>query len=120
MIARWSIVAKFGYKQNVIDLMQRWLRDIGPKAGFGTDKARLLTGSIGALESTVQSEHEVKDLAELDQIWGRLGGIEGTIRSGARRSSRTSSRGRTGDYGHFARYLERGALQFLERFWHDG
>ena len=76
MIARWSIVAKFGYKQSVIDLMQRWLRDIGPKAGFGTDKARLLTGSIGALESTVQSEHEVKDLTELNQIWEKLGGIE--------------------------------------------
>lgn len=76
MIARWSIVAKFGYKQNVIDLMQRWVRDIGPKAGFSAGKGRLLTGSIGALESTIQLENEVKDLTELNQIWEKLGGIE--------------------------------------------
>jgi hypothetical protein len=37
MVARWSIDAKFGYKQNVIDLMQRWLREIAPQAGFGAD-----------------------------------------------------------------------------------
>jgi hypothetical protein len=55
MAARWSIDAKFGYKQNVIDLMQRWLRDIGPQAGISADTARLPTGSIGALEATVQS-----------------------------------------------------------------
>lgn len=30
MVARRSIDAKFGYKQNVIDLMQRWLREIAP------------------------------------------------------------------------------------------
>ena len=76
MIARWNIVAKSGYKQDVIDLMQRWLRDIGRKAGFSADKARLLTGSIGALESTIQTEHQVKDLTELNQIWEQLGGIE--------------------------------------------
>jgi len=51
MVARWSIDAKFGYKQDVIDLMQRWLREIGPQAGFSADKTRLVTGSIGALEA---------------------------------------------------------------------
>lgn len=75
MIARWSINAKFGYKQNLIDLMQRWMREIGPQAGFTSDKLRLLTGSIGALESTVQSEHLVNDLAELNQIWDKLATI---------------------------------------------
>lgn len=30
MVARWSIDAKFGYKQSVIDAMQSWLREIGP------------------------------------------------------------------------------------------
>ena len=75
MVARWSIDAKFGYKQDVIDLMQRWLRDIGPQAGFSSDKTRLLTGSIGALEATIQSEHLVKDLAELNQAWEKLATI---------------------------------------------
>lgn len=75
MVARWSIDAKFGYKQNVIDLMQRWLREIGPQAGFTADKTRLLTGSIGALEATIQTEHLVKDLSELNQVWEKLAAI---------------------------------------------
>jgi hypothetical protein len=75
MVARWSIDAKFGYKQNVIDLMQRWLREIGPQVGFGADKARLLTGSIGALEATIQTEHLVSDLGELNEVWEKLATI---------------------------------------------
>lgn len=72
MIARWSIDAKFGYKQNVIDLMERWLREIGPQAGFTADKTRLLTGSIGTREATIQTEHQIADLAELDRAWSKL------------------------------------------------
>ena len=75
MVARWSVVAKFGYKQNVVDLMQRWLRDIGPKAGVTSDRSRLLTGSVGALESTVQSEHVVENLNELNQVWDKLASL---------------------------------------------
>ncbi len=72
MIARWSIDAKFGHKQAVVDSMKRWLRDIGPQAGVDAQRARLLTGSVGALEATVVSEHEIDDLAELDRVWGKL------------------------------------------------
>ena len=36
LIARWQIDARFGHKQTVIDLLQRWLREVGAKAG--TDK----------------------------------------------------------------------------------
>ena len=75
IVARWSIDAKFGYKQNVIDLMQRWLREIGSQVGFGADNSRLLTGSIGALEATVQTEHLLKDLGELNQAWDKLATI---------------------------------------------
>ncbi len=75
MVARRSIDAKFGYKQNVLDLMQSWMRDIAPQAGFTADKMRLLTGSIGALEATIQSEHLIEDLAELNQAWDKLAAI---------------------------------------------
>lgn len=75
MVARWSIDAKFGYKQNVLDLLQRWMRDIAPQAGFTADKMRLLTGSIGALEATIQSEHLIEDLVELNQAWEKLAAI---------------------------------------------
>jgi hypothetical protein len=75
MIARWSIDAKFGYKQNVVDAMKRWLRDIAPQVGITEERIRLMTGSIGALEATVQSEHVIEDLAELNRIWDKLATI---------------------------------------------
>jgi hypothetical protein len=76
MIARWSIDAKFGHKQAVIDLMKRWMAEIAPEVGFTPDKMRLLTGSIGALESTLQAEHQIDDLNELNQKWEKLAKIE--------------------------------------------
>jgi hypothetical protein len=75
LVARWSIDARFGYKQNVVEQLQRWEREIAPQVGIAADRTRLLTGSIGALEATVQSEHLVDDLAELDRIWNKLATI---------------------------------------------
>lgn len=75
MVARWSIDAKFGYKQNVIDLMRQWLQEIGSQVGFSADNTRLLTGSIGALEATIQAEHVVEDLSKLNQAWDKLATI---------------------------------------------
>ena len=75
MVARWNIVAKFGYKQELLALMERWMVDVGAQVGFTKDKLRLLTGSVGALESTIQTEHIVKDLAELNAVWEKLGSI---------------------------------------------
>jgi hypothetical protein len=72
MVARWSIDARFGYKQNVVDAMKRWMRDIAPQVGIVEERTRLLTGSVGALEATVQSEHLIDDLAELNRIWDKL------------------------------------------------
>ena len=77
MIARWSIDAKFGYKQHAIDLMNRWATDFAPKVGWTRDKLRLYTGSIGALESTIQSEVVIKDLTELNAVWEKLATLDG-------------------------------------------
>lgn len=76
MLARWSINARFGYKQNVIDAMQRWLREIAPQVGFSADNTRLLTGSVGTLEATVQTEHLIQNLAELQQVWDKLATLD--------------------------------------------
>jgi hypothetical protein len=76
MIARWSIEARFGHKADVTDRMERWMKDIGSKIGWDANNARLLTGSVGALESTVQSEIQIKDLAELNAAWDKLATIE--------------------------------------------
>ena len=77
MIARWQIDARFGHKQAALDLMRRWNDEFGSQVGWTPDKCRLLTGSVGALESTIQEEIAIKDLAELGESWEQLGKLEG-------------------------------------------
>ncbi|WP_174873052.1 hypothetical protein [Vogesella oryzae] len=75
-VARWSIEARFGHKSEVLDQMHRWLREIGSQVGWTEDNTRLLTGSIGAKESTIQSEIVVASLAELETAWAKLATLE--------------------------------------------
>jgi hypothetical protein len=74
LIARWQIDARFGQKQTVIDAITQWTREIAPQVGLL--KGRMLSGSIGALEATVEHNWEVADLAELDGAWTKLAKIE--------------------------------------------
>jgi hypothetical protein len=74
MIARWQIDARFGHKQKVIDAIAGWTRDIAPLVGL--HKGQMLTGSIGALEATVEHNWEVEDLAALERAWTKLGTME--------------------------------------------
>jgi hypothetical protein len=75
MIARWSIEARFGYKQLVIDHAAMAARDRF-QVGWTEANTRLLTGSVGAHESTIQSEIQIKDLAELSAAWDELATID--------------------------------------------
>jgi hypothetical protein len=72
-VARWQIDARFGHKQNVIDLGQRWLREVGSKAGTDKMDVKILTGSIGAREATVEFNHTVESLAHLEQFFETIG-----------------------------------------------
>lgn len=76
MIARWQIEARFGHKQTVIDSLKKWGEEILPQIGLSTDKTRIVTGSIGALESTIESEWQIEGLADLSAAWEKLGKIE--------------------------------------------
>ena len=76
MIARWHIDARFGHKQALIDACKTWGKEIGSQIGWSADKVRITTGSIGALESTVEIEITIQDLAELNTSWTKLGAIE--------------------------------------------
>ncbi len=76
MIARWQIEARFGHKQTVIDLLKRWDVEIGSQVGWTGDKIRHVSGAIGALESTVETEIEIADLTELNNSFEKLGAIE--------------------------------------------
>ena len=75
-VARWQIDARFGHKQTVIDYLKAWTKDIAPQAGLSADKAQILTGSVGALEATVEHNWRVETLAELEEAWAKLGTIK--------------------------------------------
>ncbi|MDQ9172396.1 hypothetical protein Q8A64_18475 [Oxalobacteraceae bacterium R-40] len=74
IIARWTIHARFGHKQTVTDSLLKWHKDIG--SAIGWKDFRILTGSIGAAESTVQSEIVLNDISELNDSWDKLATID--------------------------------------------
>ncbi|RUX33708.1 hypothetical protein EOA23_05355 [Mesorhizobium sp. M2A.F.Ca.ET.042.01.1.1] len=74
--ARWQIDARFGYKQTALELMRKWEREIGSQVGLADLKFRLMTGSIGAREATIESHHEVESLAQLEAFFAKIAKIE--------------------------------------------
>lgn len=76
IIARWNIDARFGHKQVVIESLKKWFKEIGTQIGWTEDKVIILTGSVGAPESSVQAEIRLKDLSELNASWDKLATIE--------------------------------------------
>ena len=72
-IARWQIDARFGHKQTVIDLLRKWEREIGTTAGTDEMDFKILTGSIGAREATVEANHAMESMAQLDRFFESIG-----------------------------------------------
>ena len=52
------------------------IKQVGSKVGWGPDKVRILTGSIGAQESTIETEFYIEHLQELDESWAKLGKLK--------------------------------------------
>jgi len=76
MVARWSIDARFGYKAQVVDALQRWMKEIGSQIGWKAENVRILGGSVGTREATVQAEILLRDLAELNAAWDKLATLD--------------------------------------------
>ncbi len=76
LVARWQIDARFGYKQSVIDLLRKWEREVGSKAGTGKFDMKLLTGTVGAREATVETDHTVENLAQLESFFEAIGKMD--------------------------------------------
>ena len=72
-VARWQIDAKFGHKQKLLELMRRWEEEIGRPAGTAAMGFELLTGSIGAREATIETNHRVESLAQLEAFFAAIG-----------------------------------------------
>jgi hypothetical protein len=71
IIARWHCHARFGHKPELIDRMKEWWKTIGKDIGQ-TDYT-ISTGSVGAHESLVTVDVRVRDMAELNAQWEKLG-----------------------------------------------
>ena len=76
LIARWQIDARFGHKQAVIDLLRKWEREVGAKAGVGDHNFKMLTGSVGAREATVETNHSIESLTELERFFEAIGKMD--------------------------------------------
>ncbi len=76
MIARWQFEAKFGHKQEAIALSKQWDEEIGRQTSFDVDKARMLTGSVGAKEGVVQIEFPIEGLGELQDFFDAIAKIK--------------------------------------------
>lgn len=75
MIARWHVEARFGHKQKAIDLLKKWDREIGPKAGIPLGSQQIITGSIGAKEAEIQVDMQIESLGHLEEVFSRLGKV---------------------------------------------
>ncbi|MCR4265105.1 hypothetical protein [Nitratireductor sp. ZSWI3] len=75
-VARWQIDARFGHKQTVIDLMRKWENEIGEQVGLREMEFSMLSGSIGAREATLEADHRVKSLTQLEDFFSRIGALD--------------------------------------------
>lgn len=76
LIARWNCEARFGYKQDVLNLMKEWMEQIGNQTNLDMKNSRLITGSVGAKEALIQHDIEIDDLADLDKFFDTIAGIK--------------------------------------------
>ena len=76
MIARWQFTAKFGHKQEAIDLTEEWNKQIGTQTNIDMSKARIVTGSVGVSEGLVENEMEIDGLKDLDEFFSKIASIK--------------------------------------------
>ena len=76
MIARWQFTAKFGHKQEAIDLIKQWNEQIGSQTDIDVSNERTVTGSVGASEGLVEIEYEIDDLQNLDAFFSKIATIQ--------------------------------------------
>ncbi len=84
MIARWQFTAKFGQKQEAIDLIKEWNKQIGSQTNVDVSRERIITGSVGTSEGLVETEFEIENLQELDDFYSKIATVQMHSEWGAR------------------------------------
>lgn len=75
MIARWHFEARFGRKQDAIDLSKQWDEQIGAQTDLDVRKRRMVTGSVGAREALVEVEYSIAGLGDLQTFFDKIATI---------------------------------------------
>ncbi len=76
MIARWQFTAKFGCKNEAIELINEWNKEIGSQTNIDMSSVRLITGSVGVSEGLVENELEIDGLGDLQQFFDKIATVE--------------------------------------------
>ncbi len=76
MVARWQFTAKFGRKQEAIDLIKQWNEQIGAQTDVDVSQERIITGSVGASEGLVETEFEIENLQALEDFFSKIASIQ--------------------------------------------
>ena len=69
-VARFSFDVAFGKKAAMMKVLVKW-EPVSREVGF--PKAQILSGSIGAPESRIESNYVFETLAALEATWAKLG-----------------------------------------------
>ena len=75
-IARWQIDARFGQKRPRSSCCASGSGRSARRSGLPEMEFGLLSGSIGACEATLEADHKVESLAQLEQFFEKLGKLE--------------------------------------------
>lgn len=81
-IARWIVDAKFGHKDQVRSLCNRWQEEVGERVGMKRSRTRVLTGSIGVAESRFEFETQFESLADIEKSWTEMAKLPGHVKFG--------------------------------------
>ncbi len=76
MIARWRFEARFGHKQEALDLSKEWDEQIGAQTNLDISARRIVTGSVGAKEALVEVEYPIADLGALQTFFDKIATIQ--------------------------------------------
>ena len=74
-LARWTVCAKFGHKDETVALCKRWQQEVGDRVGMKQGQSRVAVSAIGPVESRFEFESQFSSLAELEKAWAEMAKI---------------------------------------------
>jgi hypothetical protein len=72
-VARWQFTSQFGKINDVLSILRKWEIDVGERVGWKAGAVRVVTGVVGAGDSSIELEVRVDSLSDLEAAWKDLG-----------------------------------------------